>query len=101
MWAPLLFLPTHPCTTNARACLGSDGGYCTLLVPMDRPSVSRTVYKHERYEDEAAGGAIKWQPVGKAPKETYLEVSAYHRRIHEHLLMRLYGKLDEVSRSRG
>lgn len=49
----------------------SDGGACTLLVPMDRSTVSSTIYMHERFEDAEAGKGeqkIKWRPVGKAPK---------------------------------
>jgi hypothetical protein len=76
---------------------GSENGACTLLVPMDRVTTSRTIYRHERFEDPEAK-TIKWRPVGKAPKETDLHVQPYHRVKAEQALLALFSQLSEVRR---
>jgi len=82
------------CATLNVVMTSDKPGTCHVLLPMDQPSVSRTIFSHAS-ETDVAGKQV-WKPFAKAVPEAKQDISPFDRHLHEEALKSLYASLPEI-----
>jgi hypothetical protein len=82
------------CATLNVVMASDKPGTCHVLLPMDQPSVARTIFSHSSETD--AQGTQTWKPLPKAVAEGKQNISPSDRSSHEEALKSLYASLPEI-----